>query len=153
MKFWLNHVLLPGQFLYRWIGILLHPPRAFRYEVMQAKFFWKRRFHCKLAFHWCETQVSDYPTSHPFCNNIVPDPSKLGLLNFQSVDLFQFLKRKEPCTPYWGHPIPLYRIQSLQSLGGSTLVVSIWCKYPLWFLYLSRPIILIFAAWDMLGLL
>ena len=37
-------------------------------------------------------------TIHSFRNNIMPDPLKLGLLNFQSGDLLQFFERKEPCT-------------------------------------------------------
>lgn len=124
-------MLLPGQFLYRWTGILHHPLRAFRYVAMQVKSFWNRKFHYNLAFHWCETQLSD-----GFYNPFIPQQYNAGFLKirFTQFSIWWFIAifwTERAMYTHWGHPTPLYRIQSLQSLGGWTLlVVSIWCKYP-----------------------
>ena len=120
-------MLLPGQFLYRWTGNLHHPPRAFRYVAMQVKSFWNRKFHYNLAFHWCETQVSD-----GFYNPFIPQQYSAGFLKirFTQFSIWWFIAIFCTETAMYTHieVIPPHFI--IYNLFKLSLRFQIWCKYP-----------------------
>ena len=124
-------MLLTGQFLYRWTGIRHHPPQAFRYVAMQVKSFWNKKFHYNLAFHWCETQVSDgfYKPFNP--QQYSARFLKIRFSQFSIWWLVAIFGTERAMYTHIEVIPPRLIIQFLQSLGGWTLlVVSIWCKYP-----------------------
>lgn len=147
-------MLLPGQFLYRWTGILHHPLRAFRSVAMQVKSFWNRKFRYNLAFHWCETQVSD-GVYNPF----IPQQYNGGFLKirFTQFSIWWFI------AIFWTERAMYTDIEVIAPhfieynlFKVLEAELSLWFQFdtsiPLWFQYLSRPTISTFDAWDMLGL-